>query len=173
MHENQTLNSKIEGDYSNYMEVEMREQFLIDERIRSYRELMEQNQIEQQSLVHKITTTATENEKKRNEDRMKKVNEDKEAQDIVLKAEQKKMEILNYQEILHKNAQEQRDREKALDKERRDVWNELTGIRKKIDYDQVKMEALHLKKQVENDFLEKEIQDRIRQARLALDLNID
>jgi hypothetical protein len=35
------------------------------------------------------------------------------------------------------------------------------------------MEALHLKKQVENDFLEKEIQDRIRQARLALDLAID
>lgn len=35
------------------------------------------------------------------------------------------------------------------------------------------MEALHLKKQVENDFLEKEIQDRIRQARLALDLSID
>lgn len=34
------------------------------------------------------------------------------------------------------------------------------------------MEALHLKKQVENDFLEKEIQDRIRQARLALDLAI-
>lgn len=34
------------------------------------------------------------------------------------------------------------------------------------------MEAMHLKKQVENDFLEKEIQDRIRQARLALDLAI-
>ena len=52
------------------------------------------------------------------------------------------------------------------------MWNELTGIRKQIDYDQVKMEAMHLKKQVENDFLEKEIQDRIRQARLALDLAI-
>jgi len=37
------------------------------------------------------------------------------------------------------------------------VWNELTGIRKQIDYDQVKMEAMNLKKQVENDFLEKEI----------------
>jgi hypothetical protein len=35
------------------------------------------------------------------------------------------------------------------------------------------MEALHLKKQVENDFLEREIQDRIRQARIALDLAID
>jgi hypothetical protein len=34
------------------------------------------------------------------------------------------------------------------------------------------MEALHLKTQVENDFLEREIQDRIRQARLALDLAI-
>jgi len=79
-----------------------------------------------------------------------------------LKAEAKKNEILHLQEILHKNAQEQRDKERAIDKERRDVWNELTGIRKKIDYDQVKMEALHLKKQVENDFLEKEIQDRIR-----------
>lgn len=66
---------------------------------------------------------------------MKRVNEDKEAQDIVFKAEQKKQEILNLQELLHKNAQEQRDRERAIDKERRDVWNELTGIRKKIDYD--------------------------------------
>lgn len=74
--------------------------------------------------------------------------------------------------MLHKNAQEQRDREKAIEKERKEVWNELTSIRKQIDYDQVKMEALHLKKQVENDFLEKEIQDRIRQARLALDLAI-
>ena len=53
------------------------------------------------------------------------------------------------------------------------MWNHLTGLRKKIDYDQVKMEGMHLKKQIENDFLEKEIQDRIRQARLALDLSID
>jgi len=63
-------------------------------------------------------------------------------------------------------------KEREIEQERKEVWNELTGIRKKIDYDQVKMEALHLKKQVENDFLEKEIQDRIRQARLALDLAI-
>ena len=35
------------------------------------------------------------------------------------------------------------------------------------------MEALHLRKQVENDFLEKEIQDRIRKARLDLDLAIN
>jgi hypothetical protein len=39
------------------------------------------------------------------------------------------------QEILHKNAQEQRNKEREIEKERRDVWNELTGIRKKIDYD--------------------------------------
>lgn len=75
--------------------------------------------------------------------------------------------------MLHKNAQEQRTKEREIEKERKEVWTELTGIRKKIDYDQVRMEALHLKKQVENDFLEKEIQDRIRQARLALDLAID
>jgi hypothetical protein len=79
---------------------------------------------------------------------------------------------LRMQEMLHKNAQEQREREKAIERERKEVWNELTGIRKQIDYDQVKMEAMNLKKQVENDFLEKEIQDRIRQARLALDLSI-
>lgn len=75
--------------------------------------------------------------------------------------------------MLHKNAQEQRTKEREIEKERKEVWTELTGMRKKIDYDQVRMEALHLKKQVENDFLEKEIQDRIRQARLALDLAID
>ena len=46
IHENQELNSKLEGDYSNYMEVEMREQFLIDERIRTYREIMDQNRAE-------------------------------------------------------------------------------------------------------------------------------
>lgn len=173
IHENQELNSKLEGEYSNYMEVEMREQFLIDERIRNYREIVDQNRAEQLALVQRITSTAADAEKKRQEERIKKINEDKETQDIVLKAEQKKQELLNLQELLHKNAQEQRDRERAIERERRDVWNELTGIRKKIDYDQVKMEALHLKKQVENDFLEKEIQDRIRQARLALDLAID
>jgi len=34
IHETQQLNQKIESDYSNYMEVDVREQFLIDERIR-------------------------------------------------------------------------------------------------------------------------------------------
>jgi hypothetical protein len=33
------------------MEVEMREQFLIDERIRTYREIMDQNRAEQLQLV--------------------------------------------------------------------------------------------------------------------------
>lgn len=173
MAENQDLNQKLEGDYSNYMEVELREQFLIDERIRTYRLQVDQNRAEQLDIVHKITTTTADAERKRQEERSKRVNEEKEAHDMILKVEQKKQEILNMQEMLHKNAQEQRQREKAIEKERRDVWNELTGIRKQIDYDQVKMEALHLKKQVENDFLEKEIQDRIRQARLALDLAID
>jgi hypothetical protein len=144
------------------MEVDVREQFLIDEKIAAYRRMMDMHRGEQLALVTNINTKAQEEERKRVEERSKKINEQKLEQDIVLKAEAKKNEILHLQEILHKNAQEQRDKERAIDKERRDVWNELTGIRKKIDYDQVKMEALHLKKQVENDFLEKEIQDRIR-----------
>lgn len=49
---------------------------------------------------------------------------------------------------------------------------EYTNLRKKIDYEQVRMEAKHLQKQVENDFLERQIQDKIRLAKLALDLKI-
>lgn len=157
MHECQDLNSKLESDYSNYMEVEVREQFLIDERIRNYREQMDQNKAEQLAMVQKITATVAVAEKKRQDERYKKVNEEKEAQEVVMKGEQKRQEILQLQEMLHKNAQDQRDKTRALDKERKEVWTELTGMRKKIDYDQVKMEALHLRKQVENDFLEKEI----------------
>ena len=128
------------------MEVDVREQFLIDERIAAYRRMMDMHKADQVALVSTITNKAAEEEKKRLVERSKKVNEQKLEQDIVLKAEAKKNEILHLQEILHKNAQEQRDKERAIEKERRDVWNELTGIRKKIDYDQVKMEALHLKK---------------------------
>jgi hypothetical protein len=45
------LNGKLEGDYSNYMDVEMREQFLIDERIKNYKEMVETTRAEQLALV--------------------------------------------------------------------------------------------------------------------------
>lgn len=51
-----------------------------------------------------ITNKAAEEERKRVSERSKKVNEQKLEQDIVLKAEAKKNEILHLQEILHKNA---------------------------------------------------------------------
>jgi hypothetical protein len=44
--ETQELNKKIEEDYSNYMEVDVREQFLIDERLAAYRKMMETNRAE-------------------------------------------------------------------------------------------------------------------------------
>jgi hypothetical protein len=56
------------------------------------------------ALVSTITNKAAEEEKKRIVERSKKVNEQKLEQDIVLKAEAKKNEILHLQEILHKNA---------------------------------------------------------------------
>ena len=68
-------------------------------------------------------------------ERSKYITQAKQEQEVQLKAEEKKNEILRLQEMLHKNAQEQRDREKAIEKERKEVWNELTGIRKQIDYD--------------------------------------
>jgi hypothetical protein len=68
---------------------------LIDERIRTYRQAVEQNNIEQLDIVHKITTSTAAAERKRQEERSKRINEEKEAQDMVLKVEQKKQEILN------------------------------------------------------------------------------
>jgi hypothetical protein len=44
--ETQELNKKIEEDYSNYMEVDVREQFLIDERLAAYRKMMDSNRAE-------------------------------------------------------------------------------------------------------------------------------
>ncbi len=44
--ETQELNKKIEEDYSNYMEVDVREQFLIDERLAAYRKMMDTNRAE-------------------------------------------------------------------------------------------------------------------------------
>lgn len=46
IHDNQAMNGKLESEYSSYMEVEMREQFLIDERIRNYREMVDQSRAE-------------------------------------------------------------------------------------------------------------------------------
>jgi hypothetical protein len=86
------------------MEVDLREQFLIDERIAAYRRMMDMHKAEQVALVSNITSKAAEEEKKRIVERSKKVNEQKLEQDIVLKAEAKKNEILHLQEILHKNA---------------------------------------------------------------------
>jgi len=88
------------------MEVDVREQFLIDEKIAAYRRMMDMHRGEQLALVTNINTKAQEEERKRVEERSKKINEQKLEQDIVLKAEAKKNEILHLQEILHKNAQE-------------------------------------------------------------------
>ena len=106
INESQALNQRLESDYSNYMEVDVREQFLIDEKIAAYRRMMDMHRGEQLALVTNINTKAQEEERKRVEERSKKINEQKLEQDIVLKAEAKKNEILHLQEILHKNAQE-------------------------------------------------------------------
>jgi hypothetical protein len=66
--------------------------------------MMDMHKAEQVALVSTITNKAAEEEKKRIVERSKKVNEQKLEQDIVLKAEAKKNEILHLQEILHKNA---------------------------------------------------------------------
>jgi hypothetical protein len=86
------------------MEVDVREQFLIDERISAYRRMMDMHKAEQVALVSSITNKAADEEKKRIVERSRKVNDQKLEQDIVLKAEAKKNEILHLQEILHKNA---------------------------------------------------------------------
>ena len=104
INESQALNQRLESDYSNYMEVDVREQFLIDEKIAAYRRMMDMHRGEQLALVTNINTKAQEEERKRVEERSKKINEQKLEQDIVLKAEAKKNEILHLQEILHKNA---------------------------------------------------------------------
>jgi hypothetical protein len=66
--------------------------------------MMDMHKAEQVALVSTITNKAADEEKKRIVERSKKVNEQKLEQDIVLKAEAKKNEILHLQEILHKNA---------------------------------------------------------------------
>lgn len=66
--------------------------------------MMDMHKAEQVALVTSITNKAAEEEKKRIVERSRKVNDQKLEQDIVLKAEAKKNEILHLQEILHKNA---------------------------------------------------------------------
>lgn len=61
----QDLNAKLEENYNNFMEVELREQFLIDERIKIYREMVDKARNDQMAIVQKITATAHEEEKKR------------------------------------------------------------------------------------------------------------
>ncbi len=102
--ETQDMNQKIESDYTNYIEVDVREQYLIDERIENYKKMMAANKAEQLALVSVITKKAQEDEKKRLLDRSKKISTLKEEQDITVKAEEKKLEILKLQETLHKNA---------------------------------------------------------------------
>ncbi len=75
INESQTLNQRLESDYSNYMEVDVREQFLIDERISAYRRMMDMHRSEQLALVTTINVKAQEEEKKRVVERAKKVNE--------------------------------------------------------------------------------------------------
>ncbi len=72
------------------MEVELREQFLIDERIKAYRQFIDQNRAEQMAVVQKITAAAAEEDKKRQDEKLKKINEEKAAQEVVLKADQKR-----------------------------------------------------------------------------------
>ena len=102
--ETQEMNQKIESEYNNYMEVDMREQFLIDERLAAYRKLMETNRNEQLALVSVITKKQQEEEKKRLATRSEYVTKQKEEQEIMLRAEEKKNEILRLQEMLHRNA---------------------------------------------------------------------
>lgn len=66
--------------------------------------MMDMHKAEQVALVTSITNKAADEEKKRIVERSRKVNDQKLEQDIVLKAEAKKNEILHLQEILHKNA---------------------------------------------------------------------
>ncbi len=75
INETQALNQRIESDYSNYMEVDVREQFLIDERIAAYRRMMDMHKAEQVALVSTITNKAAEEERKRVSERSKKINE--------------------------------------------------------------------------------------------------
>ena len=102
--ETQELNKKIEEDYSNYMEVDVREQFLIDERLAAYRKMMDTNRAEQQALVAVISKKQQDEEKKRLVERSKYITQAKQEQEVQLKAEEKKNEILRLQEMLHKNA---------------------------------------------------------------------
>lgn len=41
------------------MEVDVREQFLIDERLRNYREMVEAHRMEQMSLIERINSAAS------------------------------------------------------------------------------------------------------------------
>lgn len=72
----------------------MREQYLIDERIENYKKLMESNKAQQMALVSVITKKAQEEEKKRLAERSKKISVMKDEQDISIKAEEKRLEIL-------------------------------------------------------------------------------
>jgi hypothetical protein len=58
INESQALNQRLESDYSNYMEVDVREQFLIDEKIAAYRRMMDMHRGEQLALVTTINTKA-------------------------------------------------------------------------------------------------------------------
>ncbi len=75
--ETQELNKRIEEDYGNYMEVDVREQFLIDERLMAYRKMMEANRAEQLALVAVISKKQAEEEKKRLQERSKHVTQAK------------------------------------------------------------------------------------------------
>lgn len=59
------------------MEVDVREQFLIDERLAAYRKMMETNRAEQEALVSVIAKKQAEEEKKRLVERSKHITQAK------------------------------------------------------------------------------------------------
>eukprot|EP00347_Sterkiella_histriomuscorum_P013137 403365870 len=167
------MDIKMREDENSYTEIEMREGYLFEEKIQLIKVKREKDFIELYDLQEKLSQEAKEKEDKRMKERERRELEEKAFEDIVVQARQKREQIMNYQEILYQNAQEQQKKQEEIEIQRKEQFMKFTLVRKKIDYEQVQSEANHLRKEVENDFLEREIQERINRAKLQLNLSTD
>ncbi|CDW75331.1 ankyrin repeat-containing protein [Stylonychia lemnae] len=173
LEELQRLDERMIQSHDNYAEVENREMYLFEEKIKNYKLKREQDKNDLILLQQQIQKKQLEREEISKQERLIKLEEEQAFQVLTEKVEQKRQEILGFQEVLQRNVVLQNKKEVEIEDQRKEVFMKYLQMRKKIDYEQVQQEANHLRKEVENDFLEREIQDRIRRAKLQLELQVD